>query len=113
MARYKFYNFKDKNTGSPVVMCVSSYAGKPVKGRAKCSPNDGFDIEKGKDLAQARCDLAIAKKREKRAFTKATEAYQKAIEASFDLEDMKLYYSDAITATKQAQEHLDKILKDI
>ena len=74
MARYKFYDYKEKD-GTPVVVCVSSYAGKPVKGRAKCSPHDTFDIEKGKRLAQARCDLLIAQKRQKRAISKMHEAY--------------------------------------
>lgn len=113
MAKYKFYNYNDKNTGSPVVICISSYAGKPVKGRAKCSPNDNFDVDKGKALAQARCDLMIAQKREKRALRKATEAYQLSIEASFELDDMKTYYADAMAASKKAKEHLDNLLKDI
>lgn len=113
MAKYKFYNYEDKNTGSKVVICISSYAGKPVKGRAKCSPNDEFNLEAGKALAKARCDYAIAQKREKRALKKASEAYAAAIEASFNLDDMKIYYKDAMLARQDAEKHVDDLLKDI
>ena len=55
--RYKYYtNNKD------VVVAVSSYAGKTVRGVAKCDPRDTFDIEKGKELAAARCNEKIAYK---------------------------------------------------
>lgn len=113
MAKYKFYNYEDKNTGSKVVICISSYAGKPVKGRAKCSPNDEFDLEAGKTLAKARCDYAIAQKREKRALMKASEAYSAAIEASFILDDMKTYYTDAMLARQDAEKHINDLLKNI
>lgn len=113
MAKYKFYNYEDKNTGSKVVICISSYAGKPVKGRAKCSPNDEFDLEAGKALAKARCDYAIAQKREKRALKKASEAYTAAIEASFNLDDMKIYYADAMHSRENAEKHIDDLLKNI
>ena len=56
--RYKYYtNNKD------VVVAVSSYAGKTVRGVAKCDPRDTFDIEKGKELAAARCNEKIAEKK--------------------------------------------------
>ena len=41
MARYKFYDYVDKTSGSHVVVCVSSYAGKPVKGRRSISGSYG------------------------------------------------------------------------
>ena len=54
---YKFY------FGKKEVVCVSHFAGREYKGRAKCSPLDTFDIEYGKCLAQARCDVKIARAR--------------------------------------------------
>ena len=50
MARYRFIETNNK------VICISTYAKKVVRGVAKCSPNDNFDIEIGKKLAQLRCD---------------------------------------------------------
>lgn len=57
MARYRFYEAGNK------VICVSTFAKKDVRGIAKCSPNDDFDLEQGRRLAQLRCDKKIAKKR--------------------------------------------------
>lgn len=37
------------------VIAVSTYAGKTVKGIAKCDPRDTFDIDKGVEIAEARC----------------------------------------------------------
>lgn len=61
MARYRFY------VNGNQVICVSSYAKKPIKGVAKCSPEDTFNLEIGKQLAKLRCDAKVAKQRVKRA----------------------------------------------
>lgn len=113
MARYKFYDYNDKESGSHVVVCVSSYAGKPVKGRAKCAPNDSFDLDKGKTLAQARCDAVIAEKRKKRAMAKVLDAYTAYTEASFYLEDMDQYAKDSVVACREAMEHLVELEKNM
>lgn len=57
--KYKFYvNVKERT-----VYAISTYAGKTVRGVAKCAPEDKFDIEYGKRLAAARCNLKVAAKR--------------------------------------------------
>lgn len=112
MARYKFYDYADK-AGSHVIVCVSTYAGKPVKGRAKCAPNDVFDMDKGRALAQARCDAAIAEKRKKRAMAKVVEAYNAYTEAAWFLEDMDQYAKDSVMACKEAKDYLEKLEKDM
>ena len=61
MARYTFY--KQGNN----VICVSHYAGKTVKGIAKCAPADTFSDDFGKALSQLRCDIKVARKRYKAA----------------------------------------------
>ena len=72
--RYKFYtNNKD------IVIAVSSYAGKRVKGIAKLNPADTFDLEYGKRLAQYRCDIKVLKMRERAETIKFME-----IKNSFD-----------------------------
>jgi hypothetical protein len=89
--RYKFY----VDEANRKVIAVSSYAGKNVKGVAKCSPDDEFDIEKGKQLAAARCDMKIAEKRYKRASERLTEADCAFIDAQLYYDKMNRYYCDA------------------
>lgn len=52
------------------VIALSHDAGKVVRGVAKCSPNDEFNVEFGKKLAAARCNLKVAQRREARAVKK-------------------------------------------
>lgn len=66
MSKYNFYT-----DGKTKVVAVSTYAGKAVRGVAKCDINDTFSLEKGKELAAARCNEKIAKKR----FTRAQNMY--------------------------------------
>ena len=58
MTKYSFYT-----DGKTKVIAVSTYAGKVVRGVAKCDVNDTFSLEKGKELAAARCNEQVAKKR--------------------------------------------------
>lgn len=62
MTKYSFYT-----DGKTKVIAVSTYAGKVIRGVAKCDVNDTFSLEKGKKLAAARCNEKIAKKRLVRA----------------------------------------------
>jgi hypothetical protein len=83
MARYKYVVEGNK------VTCISKFAGNPVKGYAKCSPNDKFDYEIGKELARARCDAKVAKKRLKRSKEKMGIADRM-------VHDMTTYYFDMV-----------------
>ena len=56
--KYHFYTDNEKK-----VVCVTTFAKKPVKGFAICSDEDTFDLEAGKRLAQARADVKWAGKR--------------------------------------------------
>lgn len=62
----KEFNYKYIVTNDKVI-ALSSYAGRTVRGIAKCHPNDTFDVEYGKKLAAARCNEKIAIKRHKAA----------------------------------------------
>ena len=59
------------------IIAVSSYAGRPVKGYAKCHPSDKFDETSGRALAKARCNQKVAYKRNKCAFRKLKEARER------------------------------------
>lgn len=86
MSRYRTYT---DNKGKVVV--VSSYAGKNVRGVAKCHPSDTFNATKGVEIAQARCDMRIAEKRVKRAKEKYNEAVAAFNKASKDFDKAAEY----------------------
>ena len=90
ITKYKFYTTPNNTT-----IAVSSFAGKKVKGIAKVHPKDTFDPEYGKQLAAARCNLKIAKKRKTRADKQVTKAYAKLREAYSYVEKMKKYQEDS------------------
>ena len=102
MSRYRFIEAPNK------VICISTYAKKIVKGVAKCSPNDKFDIEIGKKLSQLRCDEKVAEKRMKRAFNKYEEALQHLADAKLYLFSMEDYYNSAVEKYNDACDKLDK-----
>ena len=98
--RYKFYPSGNK------VVCVSSYAGKAVRGIAKCDPKDTFNLEDGKKLAQARCDAKIAQKRVLRSRARYNEALKMAADAQDYLNKMQSYYEESFKDFKKATEEL-------
>lgn len=107
MARYRFIEAGNK------IICISTYAKKVVKGIAKCSPNDNFDIEIGKKLAQLRCDEKIADKRANRALDKYLEAGEILAEAKMYFDDMRQYYLDSEDKHDKALAELENFQKGI
>ena len=89
-------------TGPNKVVAVSTYAGRKVRGVAKCAPEDNFDVEKGKDLAIARCAWKIAEKRLNRAIRKCQEAERFQAEAAAHLDRMDRYLTDSVKARDEA-----------
>ena len=104
MAKYKIYS------SDGVVVAISSFAQKPVRGIAKCDPEDTFSLDSGKELAIARCDNKIAEKRVKLAkkkLEKATVAYEEAM-SNFNL--MTRYYCEAVQKLEESEQTLTEIL---
>lgn len=90
------------------VIAVSQYAGKRVKGYAKCDPQDEFDLEIGKKLAKLRCDEKIAEKRVKRAADKLVKATSALKDAEKHAEAMNNYFTESqeeLNAIKKALQH--------
>ena len=98
--RYRFYVTDNK------VICVSSYAGKAVRGIAKCDPKDTFNLEDGKKLAQARCDYKIAMKRVLRARAKHAEATKALGDAREYQDKMQNYYDESFKDFVRLSEEL-------
>lgn len=109
--KYKFY-YATKTDGTPYkVIATSTYCGRPVRGSAKCSSLDTFDVNVGQQIAAARCNQKVALKRKKRAeeeFSKAVAAHTKA---KRHLEKMTQYYMDAQQAVNNANYSLSNLLE--
>ena len=98
--KYKCYAYDEKRpdgTKCPVCVAISTYAGKTVKGIAKCDPNDNFSYDYGKKLAKARCDVKISRKRYKNADSKLKAAYEALIAARIAA---RKYYNKMFCSSK-------------
>lgn len=99
--------------GPNKVIAVSTYAGKAVRGVAKCAPGDNFDIEKGKDLAIARCAAKIAEKRLRRAANKKREAELAIYETNAHYDRMIAYLDDSYAALNVAEDLVKQLERDM
>ena len=61
MFPYEKYRYFSNN--KDLVIAEQTYAGKKYRGAAKLGESDSFDLESGKDLAAARCDVKICRQR--------------------------------------------------
>ena len=101
LEKYKYYQYKNENGGTTIA-AASTYAGKTVKGYAKCDPNETFDEAKGKELAAARCNHKISAKRVARAAKKYLDATMAMQDAQVHLDAMRQYYMDAVDQFDEA-----------
>lgn len=107
---FKYRVFSDNKNW---VYAVSSFAGKTVRGIAKCNPEDEFDFETGKKLAIARCATKIAKKRFARACEKHDEAIAMYTAAKKYLIEMEEYEDNALNELNEALFNEDNIRAEI
>lgn len=92
------------------VIAVSTFAGKTVRGVAKCNPADAFDLAKGKALAEARCNAKVAEKRFKRAKSKCEETFKAYSDAVTKHNKMVDYYEDALAAKELAEKEIAELM---
>ena len=98
------------NIAENKVVCVSHFAGRAVRGIAKCDTNcDTFNVESGKELSRARCDVKVAEKRVKRAKQKLAEAVNMYEQARKYLDKMHEYSNDAEAELNHAVLHLQDV----
>ena len=105
LEKYKYYQYKNENGGTTIA-AASTYAGKTVKGYAKCDPNETFNEAKGKELAAARCNHKISAKRVARAAKKYLDATMAMQDAQVHLDAMRQYYMDAVDQFDEAEAEL-------
>lgn len=84
------------------IYAISTYAGKTVRGVAKYNPKDKFNEETGMELAAARCNQKVAKKRLARAIKKVNEAQEQFAFAQAYLTKMEDYFVAAEDAYNNA-----------
>lgn len=104
---YDKYNYF--TDGENKVVAVATYAGKPVRGVAKCDPKDAFNLDTGKELAAARCNAKIAKKRQANAFKQMNAAKAQFEAAQKHYHNMVSYYEDACDACDSANSSVIEI----
>ena len=104
--KYKYYFATDVNGMPYKVYAVSSYAGRSVRGGAKCDPRDGFNEEAGKRLAALRCNKKVAERRMARAAARLKEAEK-------SVEKYREYYSDAVDLLAEAKNELEDCLEEM
>ena len=104
MNQPKFYHSDNK------VIAVSTYAGKTVRGVAKCNPEDTFSLEHGQALAAARCNEKIAMKRLDRAMRKVNEAKDALDAAQNYYERMCKYFEDSAANLHTAQVYVSDVI---
>ena len=107
MPRYKIYESGNK------VIAVSSFAGKAVRGIAKCDPSDTFSPEIGRQLAEARCNVNVADKRERYAADRLKDAIAWYNEASAYMQKQLARFGDATKKHEEAKASLAAILETI
>ena len=112
LSKYKFAFFKDGN-GKTTISARSTYAGKTVKGYAKCDPRDSYNVEFGKALAAARCNAKIAEKRVARAQRQVAKAARMVKDAQAYEAKMNAYLSDSIIEADNAESHVADLLKEM
>lgn len=106
MKRNPKYRFIEKPN---LTIAISTFAGKPVKGMAKCNPDDHYDEAYGRALAVARCNLKVASRRVKSAIQKHDAAYNKLIAALKEFDNVTDYKNRAYAAYNEAVEELNYI----
>ena len=110
--KYNFVTYNKKNangTTSKTIVALSTYAGKVVKGIAKCQPGDNYDFEKGKQLAAARCDTKVCQKRLARAQKKMHTLANAVEEVNRQYAKVCSYYDDAVKEAFEASKRLREI----
>lgn len=111
-SKYKFYSFHIDEKGKKVV-AVTHYAGRTIRGIAKCSPADTFDIELGCKIAVARAEKKVAQAKIRNASAKYLAAAVAADAAQKRFDDMKQYYMDAVDQFDAIVEIHNKLIDEI
>ena len=107
MFPYEKYRYFTNNTD--LVVAEQTFAGKKYRGSAKLGESDSFNLEDGKNLAAARCDVKICHQRYMQArdeYWALCNLYEKLTDM---LKDAESYFSDSQEELEFAQDRLERI----
>lgn len=109
---YKYYEHTLED-GAKEIIAVSSYAGRRVKGKAVCSPDDEYNETIGKKLATLRCDVKVDEKRLRRAERERDLLinWQRELDKLF--EKNKSYLEDSIQQLMEDDAKLADLLDEL
>lgn len=105
--KYTIYTTNNEKT----VFAIASFAGKSVRGVAKCDPEDTPDIEKGAEIAILRCDLKITLKKIARGIKKIEAAEAEIARANEKYAKALKYLEDAEKSLEDIVNKLDEYKK--
>ena len=88
------------------VIATTTYCGKPVRAVAKCNPEDEYDRQFGEDLALARLNLKVAKKRRARSYEKMYPL-DELLQVFERFNDLTAVQSDIDWALSQLEQYVD------
>lgn len=100
--KYHFYYHLENHT----IVCTTLYKGKMVRGIAKCSPEDDFSLETGKNLAYLRCKTKFLRKKLKRAYNAKRDAVIAEARARNNLNKAYEFVSDSDIQLEVAENEL-------
>ena len=95
------------------VIATTTYCGKPVRAVAKCNPEDKYDKQFGEDLALARLNLKVAKKRRARAAAKMEAAKKALNEARAFYNVMVSYNNVSIDEVEDAESAIKFLMEQV
>lgn len=109
---YKFYTHTRKD-GAKEIIAVSTYAGRRVKGKAVCAPEDEFNTTVGEELAKLRCAVKIDLKRAKRAEAEKEYLLSLRDELNKLIAKNDRYVEDSIDTLMRDEARLNDLLDEL
>ena len=111
--KYTVITHQHKDYNGVETIAFSTYAGKPVYGKAICRVEDAYDEKVGEELAVARCAHKIAMKRRARAYKLLKDAQRQLTVAQKYVKDMTHYYNDACNEVNETADELAEIYNSL
>lgn len=114
--KYQFKTFSQKNddgTTSTVVVALTTYNGKVVRGVAKCLESDDFSLETGAKLAAYRCDLKVCKKKCRKAGQRLKDMATQIDKLNSEFTKMVNRYDDLLDEYHNSTIRLNNLERDL
>ena len=111
--KYTVITHQHKDYSGVETIAFSTYAGKPVYGKAICRVEDTYNEKVGEELAIARCAHKIALKRKVRAEKLLAKAQKQLEQAKKYVDDMNHYLKDASSEVAETENEITDILSKL